>query len=197
MTAREALRLGTRGGAAVLRRDDLGVTRARAVAPTWRSGGPTASSSAGADDPVAALVLAGPHRVDRLYVGGEEVVRDGRLLHADEDEIAREHGRQARRFSRERLRSRPTCSTPSAGKPARACGRALPGRRGLGRSRDRRRRPHRRARRRARAGRLHARASTRPRRSSAGSSSRSSSRTATTTSPSSSRPTRCASYRGS
>ena len=35
------------------------------------------------------LVLSGPHRVDRLYVGGEEVVRDGRLVNADEAEIAR------------------------------------------------------------------------------------------------------------
>jgi 8-oxoguanine deaminase len=53
---------------------------------------------AGAADPVAALVLSGPHRVDRLFVAGEEVVRDGHLLHADEDEIAREQRLQARRF---------------------------------------------------------------------------------------------------
>ncbi len=45
---------------------------------------------AGAEDPVAALVFAGPHPVDRLYVGGEEVVREGRLVRVDEDEIARE-----------------------------------------------------------------------------------------------------------
>ena len=31
-------------------------------------------------DLVAGLVLSAPHRVDRLYVGGEEVVRDGRLV---------------------------------------------------------------------------------------------------------------------
>jgi hypothetical protein len=47
---------------------------------------------------VAALVLTAPHRVDRLYVGGEEVVRDGRLVNADESEIAREHRVQARRL---------------------------------------------------------------------------------------------------
>jgi hypothetical protein len=48
---------------------------------------------------VAGLVFSAPHRVDRLYVGGEEVVRDGRLVRADEDEIAREHRAQARRFA--------------------------------------------------------------------------------------------------
>ena len=66
LTVRDALRLGTRGGAA---------------------------------DPVAGLVFAGPHRVDRLYVGGEEVVRDGYLVRADEGEIAREQRRQAERFA--------------------------------------------------------------------------------------------------
>ena len=35
---------------------------------------------------------------DRLYVAGREVVRDGHLVHADEDEIAREHRVQARRL---------------------------------------------------------------------------------------------------
>jgi hypothetical protein len=47
---------------------------------------------------VAALLLSGPHRVDRLYVGGAPVVADGALTRADEREIARQHRRQARRF---------------------------------------------------------------------------------------------------
>jgi cytosine/adenosine deaminase-related metal-dependent hydrolase len=97
MTAREALRLGTRGGAGVLGRDDIGSLEPgkRADLAVWRVDG---LAWAGADDPVASLVLAGPHRVDRLYVGGEEVVRDGHLVRADEDEIAREHRRHAQRF---------------------------------------------------------------------------------------------------
>jgi cytosine/adenosine deaminase-related metal-dependent hydrolase len=98
LTAREAVRLGTRGGAAVLGRDDLGSLEPgkRADLAVWRVDG---LAWAGADDPVASLVFAGPHRVDRLYVGGEEVVRDGRLVRADEDEIAREHRRHAARFA--------------------------------------------------------------------------------------------------
>jgi cytosine/adenosine deaminase-related metal-dependent hydrolase len=97
LTVRDALRLGTRGGAAVLRRDDLGSLEPgkRADVAVWRT---DVLELAGAADPVAGLVLSAPHRVDRLYVGGEEVVRDGRLVRADEDEIARHHRDQARRF---------------------------------------------------------------------------------------------------
>jgi cytosine/adenosine deaminase-related metal-dependent hydrolase len=98
MTVRDALRLGTRGGASVLGRDDIGSLEPgkRADVAVWRTDG---VELGGAEDPVAGLVLSGPHRVDRLYVGGDEVVRDGRLVRADVDEIAREHRAQARRFA--------------------------------------------------------------------------------------------------
>ena len=98
LTARDALRLGTRGGAAVLGRDDIGELSPgkRADLAVWRIDG---LELGGAADLVAGLVLSGPHRVDRLYVGGEAVVRDGHLVRADEDEIAREHRRQAERFA--------------------------------------------------------------------------------------------------
>jgi cytosine/adenosine deaminase-related metal-dependent hydrolase len=90
MTAREALRLGTRGGAAVLTRDDLGSLEPGKCADfaVWDVDVPAFS---GADDPVAALVLGGPQRVSRLVVGGEEVS-------FDEEEILREHRKQATRF---------------------------------------------------------------------------------------------------
>jgi cytosine/adenosine deaminase-related metal-dependent hydrolase len=98
LTTREALRLGTRGGAAVLGRPNLGSLepgRSADVA-VWRTDG---LHFAGADDPVAALVLGAPQRVDRLLVRGEEVVRDGRLVRADEAEIAQEHRRRAEKFA--------------------------------------------------------------------------------------------------
>ncbi len=99
MTVREALQLGTRGGAAVLGRDDGGqlARGKRADIAVWRTDG---LELGGAEaDPVAGLVLSAPHRVDRLYVAGEEVVRDGHLVRADEEEIAREHRRQAARLA--------------------------------------------------------------------------------------------------
>jgi cytosine/adenosine deaminase-related metal-dependent hydrolase len=98
LTAREALRLATRGGAAVLQRDDIGsIERGKcADLAVWRTDG---LELGGADDFVAGVVLAAPLRVDRLYVGGEEVVRDGHLVRADESAIADEHRRVARRFA--------------------------------------------------------------------------------------------------
>jgi cytosine/adenosine deaminase-related metal-dependent hydrolase len=98
MTVREALRLGTRGGAAVLGRDDIGSLEPGKCADfaVW----PTdALELGGASDPVAGLVLAAPFRVDRLVVGGEDVVRGGALVRADEGEIARAHRAEARRFT--------------------------------------------------------------------------------------------------
>ncbi|HSB37938.1 MAG TPA: 8-oxoguanine deaminase [Gaiellaceae bacterium] len=98
LTAREALRLGTRGGASVLKRDDLGSLEPGRSADlaVWRVDG---LELGGADDPVAGLVFSGPHRVDRLVVAGEDVVCDGHLVRADEAEIAKEHRRAAEKFS--------------------------------------------------------------------------------------------------
>jgi cytosine/adenosine deaminase-related metal-dependent hydrolase len=98
LTAREALRLGTRGGAAVLGREDLGAIEPGRCADlaVWATDG---LELGGAADPVAGLVFAGAHRVDRLYVGGELVVRGGALVRADEGEIARAHRAQASRFA--------------------------------------------------------------------------------------------------
>jgi 8-oxoguanine deaminase len=94
---RDALRLGTRGGAAVLGRDDLGSLEPGKCADfaVWSLDG---LEFGGADDPLAALVLSGPHRADRVYVGGEPAVMDGELARADEREIAAAHRVQAARF---------------------------------------------------------------------------------------------------
>jgi cytosine/adenosine deaminase-related metal-dependent hydrolase len=97
MTAREALRLATRGGAAVLGRDDLGSLEPGKCADfaVWSL---DRLEIGGASDPVAGLVFSAPHRPDAVYVGGEVVVEGGGLVHADESEIAREHRAQATRF---------------------------------------------------------------------------------------------------
>jgi cytosine/adenosine deaminase-related metal-dependent hydrolase len=98
LTAREALRLATRGSAALLGRGDLGVIEPGRCADlaVWRT---DMLELAGARDPVAGLVLSAPHRVQRLLVGGEDVVRDGELVRASEQEIAQEHRRQAEKFN--------------------------------------------------------------------------------------------------
>jgi cytosine/adenosine deaminase-related metal-dependent hydrolase len=98
MTAREALRIATRGGASVLRRDDLGSLEPGNCADfaVWNV---DRLELGGASDAVAGLVLSAPHRPERVYVGGEAIVTGGSLVHADESEIAREQRAQARRFS--------------------------------------------------------------------------------------------------
>ena len=98
LTAREAIRLGTRGGAALLRRDDIGSLEVGKCADfaVWRTDG---LELGGADDPVAGIVFAGPHRADQLVVGGETVVREGQLVNVVEAEIAQAHRLQARKFS--------------------------------------------------------------------------------------------------
>ena len=97
LTARDALRIATRGGAEVLRRDDIGVLAPgkRADLAVWRTDG---LEFGGAEDLVCNLVVSGPHRVDRLIVGGRDVVRGGSLVNAHADEIAREHRIQAARL---------------------------------------------------------------------------------------------------
>ena len=98
MTARDAIRLGTRGGAAVLRRDDIGSLEPGKCADfaVW---GVDGLELGGADDPVAGIVFAGPQRPDLLVVGGDVVVRDRALVHADETEIAKAHRAAARAFT--------------------------------------------------------------------------------------------------
>ena len=98
MGIREALRLGTRGGAACLGRDDVGSLEAgkRADIALFDVSG---LANAGADaDPVAGMVLAWPQRVRHLVVEGRFVVRDGALATVDEAALAADAHRMARRI---------------------------------------------------------------------------------------------------
>ncbi len=88
MSAREALEIATLGGATVLgRADALGSLEPgkRADIAIWDLRG---LQAAGAWDPVAALVLCGPHRVRHLLVEGRQVVRDGQLTGIDASALA-------------------------------------------------------------------------------------------------------------
>lgn len=99
MTAREALRVATRGGATCLGRDDIGsleVGKRGDVALFPVDGLEFAGAEA---DLVAALVYCDTPRVRDLFVEGRPVVRGGRLTNADEDEIAEQGRRIGRRIS--------------------------------------------------------------------------------------------------
>jgi cytosine/adenosine deaminase-related metal-dependent hydrolase len=96
---RDALRAATRGGAACLGRDDIGsiVPGKRADVALFDVEG--LSFAGAAADPVAALLHCRPGRVRSLLVEGRPVVTDGRLATADEDTIAAEGHRVARRVA--------------------------------------------------------------------------------------------------
>jgi cytosine/adenosine deaminase-related metal-dependent hydrolase len=98
LTAREALRLATRGGAAVLGRDDIGAIAPGMMADlaAWDMRG---IEHAGAlHDPVAALVFCAPRRVAHLWIDGRQVVSEQRLALTDEAALAERHNRLAQRL---------------------------------------------------------------------------------------------------
>ncbi|MCF3962348.1 8-oxoguanine deaminase [Streptomyces fuscigenes] len=100
LSARQALRLGTYGGARVLgRAADIGSIEPGKLADLvlWRMDTLAHSSIA---DPVAALVLGAPAPVTLSLVGGRAVVEDGRLTLVDEDAVARAAAAEARRLAR-------------------------------------------------------------------------------------------------
>ena len=100
LSDREALRIATRGGAACLGRDDIGSIEAgkRADIALFDVQG---LGFAGAEhDPVAALLHCRPERVRDLFVEGRRVVAGGRLTNVDEDAVAAEGHRVARRIAR-------------------------------------------------------------------------------------------------
>jgi cytosine/adenosine deaminase-related metal-dependent hydrolase len=89
LDARGAWRLATRGGADCLGRDDCGsleVGRCADIALFRVDDLP----HAGVADRLAGLALAPPARASVVVVNGRVVVFDGRLLTADEDDIARD-----------------------------------------------------------------------------------------------------------
>lgn len=97
MGVREALEIATLGGARVLGRDDCGalVPGMRADVAVWDM---TGVESAGAWDPVAALLLCGPTRVRDLFVEGKQVVRGGEMATIDLPRVVERQNRLAARL---------------------------------------------------------------------------------------------------
>ena len=95
--ARGAWRLATAGGAACLGRDDCGTLEAGKCADVafFRIDD---LAHAGIADPLAGLALAPPARAELVVVNGTIVVRDGRLLTGNEDQIARDLAAESKRL---------------------------------------------------------------------------------------------------
>ena len=98
MTAREALHLGTRGGADVLGRSDIGSLEVGKCADFFAVNLDRLDYAGALHDPVSAVVFCQPVRADYTVVGGRFVVRDGRLVTLDEHKLVERHNRAAKRL---------------------------------------------------------------------------------------------------
>jgi 8-oxoguanine deaminase len=98
ITHLDVLRWGTEGSARCLGRDDIGKIEVgrQADLALFTLDAPRFS---GAQDPLAALVLCGAHRADRVMIGGHWRVVDGEPVGVDLQKLIAEHTEAARHFA--------------------------------------------------------------------------------------------------
>lgn len=96
MAARQALEIATGGGAAVLRRPDLGSLEPGKCADFFAIDLNRLDYAGALHDPVAALVFCAPVRADYTVVGGRFVVKEGQLVNIDQNKLVEAHNKAAR-----------------------------------------------------------------------------------------------------
>jgi cytosine/adenosine deaminase-related metal-dependent hydrolase len=99
LNARQALEMATRGGAAVLGRDDVGYL-APGMSADFIAVNMNRLAFAGAHDPVAALLYCQSAGVDLAVVNGRIVVEGGRLATLDIEPVQCRHRELAREMVR-------------------------------------------------------------------------------------------------
>ncbi|MCI0475141.1 MAG: 8-oxoguanine deaminase [Anaerolineales bacterium] len=100
LTARQALELGTLGGARVLGRDDIGALEVGKAADFIAVKLDRLDFAGALHDPVAALVFCTPPRVDLSVINGRVVVQDGQLTTLDLMPVIERHNRMAKEMVR-------------------------------------------------------------------------------------------------
>lgn len=98
MTARTALELATRGGAAVLRREDIGSLEPGKCADFFAVNLNRLNFTGALHDPVAAVIFCSPVNADYTVVGGEFVVKEGRLVTIELEKLIETHNIAASRL---------------------------------------------------------------------------------------------------
>ena len=98
MTAREALQLATRGGAAVLGRSDIGSLEPGKCADFFAINLNRLEYAGGLQDPVATIVFCQPVKTDYTVVGGKMVIKQGQLVTVDQQRLVEKHNRAAKRL---------------------------------------------------------------------------------------------------
>jgi 8-oxoguanine deaminase len=98
MTARQALEIATRGGADVLRREDIGSLEPGKCADFFAINLNELDYAGALHDPVAAVLFCAPLHVDYTVVGGSYIVKERQLVTVDLPTLIEEHNQAARRL---------------------------------------------------------------------------------------------------
>jgi len=98
LSARESLEIATRGGAAVLGRDDIGSLAPGMAADFVAFRLDDIAFAGGLHDPAAVLVFCGSPRVDVSVINGRVVVLDGQLLTEDVPMLVERHNKLSKRL---------------------------------------------------------------------------------------------------
>jgi 8-oxoguanine deaminase len=98
LSARQVLRMATRGSASVLGRDDVGSLEAGKAADFTAVSLDRIGYAGALHDPVAALLFAAPVTVDHTYVHGRAVVSGGELVGLEIEPLIERHNAAARRL---------------------------------------------------------------------------------------------------
>jgi cytosine/adenosine deaminase-related metal-dependent hydrolase len=93
MTARQILEIATRGGAAVLGRDDIGVLAKGKCADFFSIALHSIDYAGGLNDPVAATLFCAPQKASYTVIDGRVVVTDGVVITVDMGPVVEAHNR--------------------------------------------------------------------------------------------------------
>ncbi len=98
MTARQALRVATRGSASVLGRSDIGSLAVGKCADFFAVNLHQLDFAGALHDPLAALVFCAPVKADYTVIGGKYVIKQGQLVTIDLPILIEKHNAAAQRL---------------------------------------------------------------------------------------------------
>jgi len=98
MTARQALEIATRGGAAVLKREDIGSLEPGKCADFFAINLNRLDYAGALHDPVAAVIFCSPMHVDYTVVAGKFIVKEGHFVTLDLPKLIEDHNIASRKL---------------------------------------------------------------------------------------------------
>ena len=98
MTARKALEMATIGGAAVLKREDIGSLELGKCADFFAINLNRLDYAGALHDPVAAILFCSPLHVDYTVVGGKFIVKEGHFVTLDLPKLIEDHNIASRKL---------------------------------------------------------------------------------------------------